>query len=348
MPILQALLSGSTMEALYYHKMPEEKVICNLCPHQCTIANKNRGICLVRKNIDGILIAENYGKISSIGFDPVEKKPLYHFYPGKEILSIGSLGCNLKCQFCQNYSISQTSVDDFGRDFVSYSSEKIMQLALSRNTNIGVAYTYNEPTVFFEFMIETAKLINTAGLKNVMVTNGYINPNPLDELNKYIDAYNIDLKAFNNDFYKKHTKSTIEPVKESLKIIVKAGKHLEITNLVIPTLNDSETEFEEMCKWIASELGREVVLHISRYYPTYKTSIEQTSVNQMIKLHRIAKKYLDFVYLGNVLLAEGNNTFCSSCNELLINRTGYFIKINALDIEGKCNKCKKSIIKHFN
>ncbi len=335
------------MEALFYTKTGEGKVTCNLCPHNCSITDGKRGICHVRKNENGVLISENYGNISSIGFDPVEKKPLYHFYPGREILSIGSLGCNLQCQFCQNYQISQSSVNSFERDSTNYTPEAIKELALSRSRNIGVAYTYNEPTVFFEFMIDTAKLIKSAGLKNVMVTNGFINPEPLNELNNYIDAYNVDLKAFNSDFFKKYTKSTIEPVKEALINIKKAGKHLEITNLVIPTLNDDENEFEEMCKWISGELGRGTVLHISRYYPTYKMTIEQTSVNKMIKLVEIAKKYLDFVYLGNVTLDNGNNTFCNSCKELLISRTGYFTKIVSVDKSGNCSKCNQKVFLYF-
>ncbi|MGE0088973.1 MAG: AmmeMemoRadiSam system radical SAM enzyme [Bacteroidales bacterium] len=334
------------MKALFYTKINDDKIICNLCPHNCTILEGRYGICKVRKNVNGTLISENYGLISSLGFDPIEKKPLYHFYPGKEILSIGSVGCNLQCQFCQNYSISQTSIADYRKNCTIYSPEQIRDIALSHYANIGVAYTYNEPTIFFEFMLDTAKLIKSAGLKNVMVTNGFINPEPLKMLNNYIDAYNVDLKAFNNDFFRKYTKSELEPVKETLKSIIKAGKHLEITNLVIPTLNDSEAEFENMCRWIAETLGKEVVLHISRYFPTYKMTIEQTSIDRMILLHTIAKKYLNFVYIGNVLLDEGNNTYCSSCKELLISRKGYFTKMVAIDKSGNCSKCGNKVLKN--
>lgn len=336
------------MEGLFYSKINDDKVICTLCPHNCTITDGKFGVCKVRKNVNGTLISENYGLISSMGFDPIEKKPLYHFYPGKEILSIGSIGCNLQCQFCQNYSISQTAVADFRKNCTTYTPEQIRDIALSHSANIGIAFTYNEPTIFFEFMLETAKIIKSAGLKNVMVTNGFINPEPLELLNNYIDAYNIDLKAFNDNFYKKYTKSNLEPVKETLINIMKAGKHLEITNLIIPTLNDSEVEFESMCQWIASNLGKEVVLHISRYFPIYKMAIEQTSIEQMILLYTIAKKYLSFVYLGNVLLDEGNNTYCNLCKELLISRKGYFTKIVSVDNQGNCAKCKQPIFKNFN
>lgn len=335
------------MEAQFYSNTNEDLVICSLCPHKCSIREGKRGICKVRKNENGLLLSENYGKISSIGFDPIEKKPLYHFYPGKEILSIGSIGCNLQCQFCQNYQISQCSVDEYERSFTSYTLEQIRDLAFSRINNIGVAYTYNEPTIFFEFMLDTAKLIKLAGLKNVMVTNGYINLEPLNELHNFIDAYNVDLKAFTNDFYKKYTKSTIDPVKETLKSIIHAGKHLEVTNLIIPTLNDSDTEFESMCNWIADNLGKNVVLHISRYYPTYKLKIDPTSVSLMMKFYETAKKYLDFVYLGNVLLNEGNNTYCSSCNELLISHSGYLTKNISVDKYGNCMKCNQNVFKYF-
>jgi pyruvate formate lyase activating enzyme len=332
------------MEGLFYSKINNDKVICTLCPYNCKISDGKYGVCKVRKNVNGILISENYGLISSLGFDPIEKKPLYHFYPGKEILSIGSIGCNLQCQFCQNYSISQTAVADFRKNCTTYTPEQIRDIALSHSANIGIAFTYNEPTIFFEFMLDTAKISKSAGLKNVMVTNGFINPEPLELLNNYIDAYNVDLKSFNDIFYKNYTKSNLEPVKETLINIMKAGKHLEITNLIIPTLNDSEVEFETMCQWIASNLGKEVVLHISRYFPIYKMAIEQTSIEQMILLYSIAKKYLNFVYLGNVLLDEGNNTYCNSCKELLISRKGYFTKIVSVDKSGNCSKCGNKVL----
>jgi len=335
------------MESLYYKKSANNNVQCELCPHMCTISPENAGICKVRINKGGTLFSENYGVVSSIGFDPIEKKPLYHFYPGKVILSMGSLGCNLQCQFCQNWQISQVAADKYSEEHGNYSSQQILELALSGKNNIGLAYTYNEPTVFFEFMLETAKLIKSAGLKNVMVTNGYINPYPLTELHSYIDAYSVDLKSFNIDFFKKYTKSTLEPVKETLKSIIKAGKHLEITNLVIPTLNDNPKEFEQMCSWISNELGKNTVLHISRYHPAYKMETESTSIDKMVELNEIAKKYLDYVYLGNVLLPEGNNTYCSSCNVLLIKRSGYLTSILGIGKDGNCRKCNQKIFNYF-
>lgn len=336
------------MEALYYSKIDNHKIKCELCPHNCILKNNQFGICKVRINKNGKLISQNYGVVSSIGFDPIEKKPLYHFYPGSQILSIGSLGCNLQCDFCQNWQISQTSVEDSKRGNQIFRSDKIIDLALSKEKNVGIAYTYNEPTVFFEFMLEVAKKAKHNELKNVMVTNGFINQEPLNELNKYVDAYSVDLKAFNNKFFVKYTKSQLEPVKETLKNIVKAGKHLEITNLVIPGLNDSPEEFELLIKWINENLGKDIVLHISKYYPTYKLKIEPTSIETMLELNNIANKYLDHVFLGNVLLPDSNNTSCPNCNEILLKRTGYLTQKHSVNSVGDCIKCGTHVLNHLN
>ena len=203
------------MEALYYHKVENNEVVCELCPHNCHISDYKLGTCKVRQNIEGILYSKNYGQVSSLGFDPIEKKPLYHFYPGTEILSVGSLGCNLACEFCQNWQISQTSVEGFKRGTDKMNPDEIMEIALSKESNTGIAYTYNEPTVFFEFMVDIAKKAKSNELKNVMVTNGFINQDPLNELNEYMDAVNVDLKAFNNAFFKKYNKSEQAPVKKT-------------------------------------------------------------------------------------------------------------------------------------
>ena len=335
------------MEALYYTKLENKKVKCRLCPHECEIRDTKYGICKVRVNRGGELFTENYGIVSSLGFDPIEKKPLYHFYPGSEILSIGSIGCNLQCDFCQNWQISQTSKSDFKRANNRYGHSEIVELALSKKNNIGVAYTYNEPTVFFEFMLEIAIDAKQKGLKNVVVTNGFINNEPLNKLNQFIDAYNVDLKAFIDDFYIKFTKSQLEPVKETLVNIAKAGKHLEITNLVIPGLNDNSEKFKEMVKWINENTGEKTVLHISRYYPSYKFKKEPTSVEKMLQLYEIAKKQLKHVYLGNLLLSEGSNTYCPECNELIIERSGYNTRLVALNKNGSCSSCGNHVFDHI-
>lgn len=336
------------MEALYYNKAEDKKVKCTLCPHNCVINEGKSGICRVRKNDDGILYSSNYEIVSSLGFDPIEKKPFYHFYPGSEILSVGSLGCNLQCQFCQNWQISQTSVEDFKRGTEKMSLDEVVRLALSKKNNLGIAYTYNEPAIFYEFMLHIAKKAKEYRLQNVMITNGFINEQPLNELHEFIDAYSVDLKAFNNDFFVTYTKSKLTPVLNTLKSIANAGKHLEITNLVIPGLNDNADEFEQMVKWIKENVGKETVLHISKYYPTYKLAIEPTSVKKMHELNAIAKEYLDYVYLGNVLLDEGNNTYCPECHELLITRTGYMVRIHSVNNEGACLKCGTKVFNYLN
>jgi pyruvate formate lyase activating enzyme len=285
--------------ALYFEKLEESKVECLLCPHNCVLKEGKAGICRVRRNVSGELVSENYGKLSALHIDPIEKKPLYHFYPGSKIFSVGSVGCNLKCNFCQNCDISQTGVSDFPwlKDF---SAEELVNKAAGISENIGIAFTYNEPTVFFEFMLDSAKLSRQKGLKNVVVSNGFINEIPLNELLPWIDAINIDLKAFTDDFYKKQTHSQLEPVKQALKIIRKSGKHLELTNLVIPGLNDDEIIFKSMVDWIAQELGKDTILHISRYFPRYKSQIPLTSESTLKSLFKIAKEKLRYVYLGNV------------------------------------------------
>ena len=337
------------MEAKYYIKKEHSNSVqCLLCPHNCTIQDGNSGICKVRTNNNGILISDNYNIVSSMGFDPIEKKPLYHYYPGAVILSVGSLGCNLQCKFCQNWQISQTSVRESNRMFEKINPGKIVELALTNKKNIGIAYTYNEPTVFYEYMIDTAEKANKENLKNVMVTNGFINIEPLDRLNKVMDAYSVDLKAYNDKFYIEYTKSRLDPVKQALLNMVKAEKHVEITNLVIPGLNDDLDEFEQMVKWIKVNLGKNIVLHISKYYPTYKLNIEPTPVEKMLELHAIAKQYLNHVFLGNVMLSEGNSTQCPKCNEILISRTGYYTKRESISPEGKCLKCGEHVLKYLN
>ena len=329
-------------EALFYSRLPDNKVKCELCPHLCVLNNGSIGNCRVRRNVDGVLMSENYGKISGYHLDPIEKKPLYNFYPGKYVLSIGSYGCNMHCRFCQNYEISQCSADT-GRS-LELSPDSIVNDAMRKKENIGIAYTYNEPLVFYEFMRDTALLAKQQGLKNVMVTNGFFNPFPLDKLTVLMDAFSVDLKAFTNEFYKKYTYSEIREVKESLIAIRKSGKHLEITNLIIPELNDNTPMFSEMIFWIKNELGKETILHLSRYFPRYKISIPPTPEKKLEEFYSIAKKELDFVYIGNMAGKKGQNTYCPSCNELLISRNGYFVNKQGLRDDGTCSQCHTRVI----
>ena len=335
------------LEAKYYKVLSNNTVRCELCPHYCKLLPGERGKCGVRKNIEGKLIAENYGVVSSIHLDPIEKKPLYHFYPGSSILSIGSVGCNLSCSFCQNCDISQTTVDDY-----PWLRHHTINQVLSYNDNypdnLGIAYTYNEPTVYFEFMIDLAQEVKKNGLKNVMISNGFITKEPLNQALEYIDAFNIDLKAFDNHFYKEFSDARLKPVKDSLVKIRMAGKHLEITNLVIPTLNDERNEFEEMVKWIKNELGPHTVLHLSKYFPAYRLNYPPTPTETIAELFDISKTYLPYTYTGNLNFSPGKNTYCHNCASLLIEREGgYITRIKGLNKQGKCTSCGMEIIKNM-
>ncbi len=286
-------------QALFYEKDPNGSVRCLLCPHSCKIKEGERGICGVRKNINGQLFAETYGRVTALHSDPIEKKPLYHYHPGDYVFSIGSLGCNLHCSFCQNSEISQSNFDDFPF-YKSYTPDDIIDLAKQNSDIIGIAYTYNEPTVYYEFMYDTAKKAKANKLLNIVVTNGFINKAPLEQLMEYTDAFSVDLKAFTESFYKKYTGSSLAPVKETIKTIKANGKHIELINLVIPTLNDDKKTFEEMVKWINDETGNDTVLHLSRYFPRHKLTISPTPVDTLKELKEIADQYLQNVYLGNV------------------------------------------------
>lgn len=330
-------------KAGYFRKVSEDSVKCMLCPQNCFIRSGKYGSCGVRKNIDGDLYTEVYGKISAYNFDPIEKKPLYHYYPGSNILSIGSIGCNLHCAFCQNYEISQRSGDE-RRSLQDKTPEDIVVSARKRTGNIGISYTYNEPTVWYEYMLDIAVLAAKEDLKNVMVTNGFINKEPLEELIRYIDAFSIDLKAFTEDFYKNISFARLEPVMENMKFIKARGKHLEIVNLIIPALNDDKNIFGEMVNWIEKELGKDTVLHINRYYPVYKMDVPATPVSTLKELYKLAKKQLNYVYIGNIGgMEEVQNTRCSSCGEVVVKREGYFIKKSGLD-RGKCVFCGNRIM----
>jgi len=283
--------------AMYYEKAEDNKVHCYLCPHNCLIASGKVGVCRVRKNIGGELYSLNYGKITSIALDPIEKKPLFHFHPGSIILSVGTFGCNLKCSFCQNWQIAHETPETY-----DITPQRLAEEAEKYATrgNVGIAYTYNEPTIWYEFVYETSKLIKEKGLANVLVTNGFISQKPLEDILPYIDAMNIDLKAFNSSFYKDICKSSnaLEHVKNTIANAVKKC-HVEVTTLVIPDLNDSIEEIEELASWLAS-ISSEIVLHLTRYFPRYKMDKPSTPIKTLSIAKEKASKYLKYVYLGNV------------------------------------------------
>lgn len=319
--------------ARFFQPLDGKKVRCGLCPHRCVISDGAHGKCLVRENRNGTLIQAAYGKICSAAIDPIEKKPLYHFYPGSKILSIGTYGCNMACQFCQNWQIS-TKVTPC----TLTTPEKLLKSA-QNNDSIGLAYTYNEPTIWYEFVYDCAKVFRGAGLKNILVTNGMINPEPLVEIAPLIDAANIDLKGFTDEFYKEHG-GMLEPVKETVRAMSAAGIHIELTNLIIPTKNDDEAIFEQMCAFIAS-VSENIPLHLSRYFPQYKYEISPTPNNTLTTLAKTAKKYLNYVYIGNADIQGWTDTLCPKCGELIVRRSLYDTK--CFTDKNICPACSQSL-----
>lgn len=282
--------------AMFFNKIEDKKVHCYLCPHNCVIKPDGIGACRARKNIDGSLYSLNYGKITSIALDPIEKKPLYRFKNGSMILSVGTFGCNLKCSFCQNWTIAHDNPEVYDvtpKDLAQRASE------LTSQGNIGIAYTYNEPSIWYEFVYDTAKIVKDAGLSNILVTNGFIGKEALLKLLPYVDAMNIDVKGYTASFYSDICKATLENVKETVEISA-AKCHVEVTTLVIPTLNDALEEISEMSKWLSS-ISPQIPLHLSRYFPNYKMKdIPPTPKETLIKAREEALKHLDYVYMGNV------------------------------------------------
>lgn len=330
------------MELLF--KKHKDSFECLLCPHFCKIGEGKTGICGVRKNNGKEIELLTYGVLSGYAVDPVEKKPLYHFYPGKDILSIGSYGCNMRCDFCQNHNISQHKGP---LPAIRTDPENILNDALKVRNNIGVAFTYNEPVIWFEYMRVVAQIIKNEGLNTVMVSNGFVNPLPLSEMTGFIDAFNIDLKAFNREFYRKLTGADLEPVKNSLKQIIKSDRHLEITTLIIPGRNDDSKEMRRQSEWIATELGKNVPLHLSRYFPMYKRDDPPTPIETINNLYNIATEYLDHVYIGNTHFSIGQNTVCTVCGTIVTERSGYKTRLLNLNNKGNCIKCGAEVYKYF-
>lgn len=330
------------MKTEFYNKLEDNKVQCLLCPHECLINPGKSGICKVRKNIDGALHLDVYGFLSATHFDPIEKKPLYHFHPGKEIFSLGSLGCNFHCKCCQNYHISQTGKSDF-HHLTKISISEIVKRVKSNPLNIGVAYTYNEPIVWYEYMINIAKEISQLLYKNVVVSNGFINREPLAKLIEFIDAFNIDLKGFNSEVYRSFAGGKLDNVLQTLQLVKEKDRHLEITFLVVTNVNDDVKDFQNMVKWIAENLGADVPFHISRYFPNYKYNAQATSVDLLKNMADIASEALNYVYVGNMQGNEYQNTICPSCNSTAIQHNGYTTNLRNLTPEGKCLSCGQKI-----
>ncbi len=323
--------------ASYWERLSSNVINCQLCPRRCQLKPGETGFCQARKNINGTLYALTYGKPVAMHADPIEKKPLAHVYPGTKSFSIATAGCNLRCKFCQNWEISQMSAEKVLVDFVA--PEQIVAKAKQSRCKT-IAFTYTEPTIFFEYMLDIAKIAKEKGVDCVMHSAGYIEEKPLRELAKYLTAANIDLKGFQEEFYIKFTQGSLKTVLNTLKILKEEGVWVEITNLLIPGVNDSNEEIRQMCFWVKENLGPQTPIHFSRFYPTYLlTNLSPTPLSSLLRAYKIAKEAgLYFVYIGNIPQQLGENTFCPNCENLLIKRIGYTVLENNVK-DGMCPFC---------
>ena len=323
----------------YYEKIEaKEKIVCLLCQHFCKLKEGQVGVCGVNKNENGELKTLVYGHPSALNVDPVEKKPIYHLLPGSFALSFGTVGCNFRCPFCQNWEISQEHTVNMD---VEVSPQKMVDLAIEHNAK-SIAYTYNEPTIFYPYAKDIGLIAKEKGLKNIFVTNGFESPQVVKDMASWIDAANVDLKSWDDAYYKKILKGGLEAVKETLRGMVKEGIWVEVTTLLIESENDSDKDLKEMANFIANELGKHVPWHLSAFHPDYK--MQDHNSTQLATLQRasaIAKKAgLKYVYMGNVPVH--GDTYCPDCGTLLIDRTGYAVTQNSL-IDGHCPKCNREI-----
>ena len=328
-------------EALYWLDALQGKARCFLCPRQCLIPVNQRGFCRARKNIQGKLYCLTYGQPVARHIDPIEKKPLFHVYPGTKSFSIATAGCNLRCKFCQNWEISQLDPETARVAFVS--PQDIVREAKASGSKT-IAFTYTEPTVFYEYMLDIAKLAKQEGIACVMHSSGFINAEPLRQLAKYLTAANIDLKGFSEKYYSSFCEGNLASVLGSLKILKEEKVWVEVTNLIIPTANDSDEEINKLCLWIKDNLGPETPVHFSRFFPMYKlVDLSPTPLKTLIRAKEIAYKTgLHYVYIGNVPENAGEDTICFACSKLLIKRAGYAILENNI-VKGKCKFCGAKI-----
>lgn len=343
-PLLPAAREEYLREASWYEKLPDKKIVCKLCPNECRVADLERGSCGVRENRGGTYYTLVYGRVCSAHVDPVEKKPLFHYHPGASAFSLATAGCNFSCRFCQNWEISQKRPEQITA--LNIPPAEVIRRARAASCGL-IAHTYSEPIVFAEYMLECARLGRAAGIPNVMISNGFIQEQPLRELCRWLDAVKIDLKAFSDTFYKQQCGGRLQPVLDTLVRLRREKVWLEIVVLLIPTLNDSQAEITAMCRWIARELGTEVPLHFTRYYPTYMIrTIPPTPPNVLQQARRIAMDQgLKFVYIGN-WSSEAENTYCPDCGKLLIERVRYQVEIRGLQ-EGRCRHCRRIIPGRF-
>jgi len=327
--------------AMFWERLEGKTVACQLCPRGCVIQDGKRGFCRARENRAGTLYSVVYGHPCSIAIDPIEKCPFYHFLPGTNRLGIATAGCNQTCKYCQNWQISQSATEDLHTGDIS--PDSVVALALNLHVPT-VSFTYSEPTVFYEYMYDIAVQARAAGLRSVVVTSGYINEEPLRKLCAVVDAVKIDLKGFDGGFYRDVCGGQLQPVLNSLKTIKQAGVHLEIVNLVVPTLNDSMEEIRRMCRWISENLGPDVPLHFTRFSPNYRLmNLPSTPVATLEQAIGIAREAgLHYVYIGNVFGHEDDNTLCPNCGKLLIRRAGFDVVENNVK-DGRCRFCGQEI-----
>ncbi len=330
-------------EALFWQVIDEkEKTLqCLLCPRECILKPNQKGYCTVRVNLNGKLFTLTYNKPISIAVDPIEKKPVFHMLPGTKSFSLATVGCNLRCIHCQNWEISQRNPEEVETYY--FTPQQIVKMAIEAKCK-SISYTYTEPVIFYEYMLDIAKEAKKYKLRNVMVTSGYINIPPLDELIKYIDVFRVDLKGFSEEFYRKLAFGKLQPVLDVLKYLKQKGAFIEVVNLVIPTMNDNPEEIRKMCVWIKENLGDETPLFFSRFYPMYKlTNLPPTPVETLEKAYKIAKEVgLKYVYIGNVPGHPYESTYCPKCKKVLIKRVGYTIIENNI-VKGRCKFCNTKI-----
>ncbi len=331
-------------ESILYRKLDKQIVQCQTCAHYCVIKPSERGFCGVRENQNGKLYVLNYGKIIALNIDPIEKKPLFHFLPGSQSLSLASAGCNLACSNCQNWEISQGPRLYKKIEGDNIEPTEIIKIAQENNL-LSISYTYTEPTIFLEYALEVMRLAKEAKIKNVWVSNGFMSPESAKLVIPYLDADNIDLKSFSDDFYQQSCGARLAPLLETLKLMKKGGVWLEITTLVIPTLTDTEENFRQIAKFIYDQLGAETPWHISRFSGAISwklNNLPDTPIKTLKLAYKIGQEIgLKYIYVGNAPELNLENTYCPNCKNLLIRRSGY--EISRFDKNGKCPKCHKSI-----
>ncbi len=341
-PHRAAAAGAPRREALYYDRLGGNKIRCRVCPKECVVGDRERGFCGVKENQGGRYYTLVYGQCAAVNLDPIEKKPLFHFLPSSAAFSIATAGCNFDCKDCQNWEISQVRPEQV-KDPINLPPDQVVSLA-KRYSARSIAYTYSEPVVFYEYMLDTAKAGQAQGIKSIMISNGYIRPEPMKQLAPYLAAIKIDLKSISNSFYKTYCVGEVDPVLDTLKLVHKLGKWLEVVYLVVPTLNDGEGTVRQMCQWVKANLGSEVPLHFSRFIPNYQLKkLPPTPYETLQRCRKIARETgINFVYVGNVPGESNVSTWCPRCGKIVVRRSGFqVLEVNLRN--GACKYCARKI-----